>query len=848
MKRVYYTILCSFLLCSFASAQLKINKVSTEMIAPGIKYMRYEAPSRPAVLYVIEADVTNEYFSFETWTSNDKVPNPPREILSSFSNRKTYEGHRVAAAANADFFSYEYGVPCGLQAIQGEVIKSVGALYGIGMTEEKKPFLEATQFASSVTSNNVSYKIDAVNVVNFRYYTWYQMLGADRLIMYNHYMDFSRQNETPEVEVLLQPIMEWNIGGDSVKCVVVEKGAFVSKDLSGKKVVLGGFGKGATYIINNISINDTVKIDVNILQNPKKIKELIGVYPRIVVDGKNHAYEGYVEYGKDDAINPSNKNPLTNLGFNKEGTKMYLVVCDGRQEASQGLNLYEMADFMISLGVDMATHFDSGGSTMLCVNNKLENSPSGGSERAIVNAVGFVTSAPSKLGELAHIQVTPDSPYLYRGNSVQLQVKGYDKYYNQININQTLVKFTNKSDLGSISVDGLFTAGMESDTALIECEYNGIKDSASIITKWVSGIRITPEEITTDNVTTAFFHGKSFDIDNASISLPDTCYKWSVADTTIGLITENGVFLGKKNGATTVYATLYGRFVDSAKANVIIVEGSKLLDSFEDEGKWNVSSEYMDVENTKISFITDKATEGTKAIKLDYQYQLVTGQNNIVYLNTDIPVEGIPDSIYLDCLSGTNEKTKATIIVEDAAQKEYKIIFRAYLNNTDKFNRIPAPYDKKVAISGSSSPVVYPISIKQIMIAPPRTGKNDSTTYSGSVIFDRLFITYPNKITDVKEISLVPSEFNLSQNYPNPFNPTTTINYNVAKAGFINIAVYNMLGQRVKTLINSEVNAGYHSVIWNGTNECGKKVASGTYLYRAIIGNQVISKKMLLLK
>ena len=75
----------------------------------------------------------------------------------------------------------------------------------------------------------------------------------------------------------------------------------------------------------------------------------------------------------------------------------------------------------------------------------------------------------------------------------------------------------------------------------------------------------------------------------------------------------------------------------------------------------------------------------------------------------------------------------------------------------------------------------------------------------------------------------VPKEFSLSRNYPNPFNPTTTIKYGLPVDSRVTVEIYNVLGQRVRTLINDDKPAGYHSAVWEGTGNGGQQMASGVY-------------------
>ncbi|MCK4656742.1 MAG: T9SS type A sorting domain-containing protein, partial [candidate division Zixibacteria bacterium] len=85
-------------------------------------------------------------------------------------------------------------------------------------------------------------------------------------------------------------------------------------------------------------------------------------------------------------------------------------------------------------------------------------------------------------------------------------------------------------------------------------------------------------------------------------------------------------------------------------------------------------------------------------------------------------------------------------------------------------------------------------------------------------------------------------------NYPNPFNPSTTIRFYLSDRGVVDLAVYNILGRKVATLVESDVDAGWQEVIWDGTSSSGDKVASGIYFYRLTSGEFIETKKMLLLK
>jgi hypothetical protein len=94
----------------------------------------------------------------------------------------------------------------------------------------------------------------------------------------------------------------------------------------------------------------------------------------------------------------------------------------------------------------------------------------------------------------------------------------------------------------------------------------------------------------------------------------------------------------------------------------------------------------------------------------------------------------------------------------------------------------------------------------------------------------------------------VPYDYILYQNYPNPFNPSTAVRFQVPKTSDVTITVYDMLGQEVRTLFAGEVLRGTYTVNWDGMNNSGVKMSSGSYVYRMTAGEFIQSKKMVLVK
>jgi flagellar hook assembly protein FlgD len=96
-------------------------------------------------------------------------------------------------------------------------------------------------------------------------------------------------------------------------------------------------------------------------------------------------------------------------------------------------------------------------------------------------------------------------------------------------------------------------------------------------------------------------------------------------------------------------------------------------------------------------------------------------------------------------------------------------------------------------------------------------------------------------------VESTPTEFALLQNFPNPFNPETTIKYNLAEASDVNLRIFNIVGQVVRTLVAERQSAGRYQVRWSGTDDRGASVSSGIYFYELSAGGKFQDVKRLML-
>ncbi len=135
--------------------------------------------------------------------------------------------------------------------------------------------------------------------------------------------------------------------------------------------------------------------------------------------------------------------------------------------------------------------------------------------------------------------------------------------------------------------------------------------------------------------------------------------------------------------------------------------------------------------------------------------------------------------------------------------------------------------------------------------------KTDTITvqWSGRNYLDSEIVAYSfaypvGVLTDINEEDRpdLPQSYVLAQNYPNPFNPSTSIQFELPRRSIVTMSIYNILGQRVKVLVNESRSAGIHSVIWDGADQNGISLPSGVYFYRLVADDFVDTRKMVLVR
>jgi hypothetical protein len=125
---------------------------------------------------------------------------------------------------------------------------------------------------------------------------------------------------------------------------------------------------------------------------------------------------------------------------------------------------------------------------------------------------------------------------------------------------------------------------------------------------------------------------------------------------------------------------------------------------------------------------------------------------------------------------------------------------------------------------------------------------DDIRIYNYAIPYSEIQALYDINTSVTENNPEIPLENYLYQNYPNPFNGQSVIKFNLRKSGEVSLEVYNILGKKVRNLINKEMPNGFHSVTWDGRNDKGERVSSGVYFYKLKASGFSLSRKMLFLQ
>lgn len=338
-------------------AQFLFDTVSVNNVGPGLIQYEIEERSVPWSIQVLEVDLSLNLYSIKTKKAKNKLKGLSRTSDSAIDYYD--EVGIVHAAINGDFYQ-RYGIPTNAQVSDGLLLQKPktwklfndfnGELFGI--TQNGKFFIDSTRYEGRIILKGDTLVIHQVN----------GMPGENELAVYNYFYGDSTDIDASSLQFELVPIGERFVNG-RYAATVRRKWSTDSKKLLHDQGEIFSFRGKLPESLKSIDWGDTVLVNHRLRGFPERISELIGGSKRIINNGKVSG-------------NWPDRHPRSAIGYDKEASKFYMVVVDGRQEKSAGMTLTELASFMKGLGVYNALNLDGGGSSTLWIKNRVVNSPS----------------------------------------------------------------------------------------------------------------------------------------------------------------------------------------------------------------------------------------------------------------------------------------------------------------------------------------------------------------------------------------------------------------------------------------------------------------------------------------
>ncbi|MDD3807846.1 MAG: T9SS type A sorting domain-containing protein, partial [Candidatus Marinimicrobia bacterium] len=487
--------------------------------------------------------------------------------------------------------------------------------------------------------------------------------------------------------------------------------------------------------------------------------------------------------------------------------------------------------------------FDGGGSTTMIIRHEIVNTPSDIAERTVANSFQIVSSAiPDTI--LYMIQIQPDYFRLFQGDVVSLKTTGWSKNFDLLKIDEARLGYFVDERLGKIDENNRFIAEGVADSGYLYVTYDAFKDSAYIYLKSLQYIVLGPDNVVIDNTTPLQLKTCAIDVDGMVQEIPKSDYTFISLNPDVGIVDSAGVFRGISEGFCQVVA-IYETLSDTVTLEVQIGSGCVILDSFANVNDWTLDGLDIDNANSHISWDPSQGTSVDGCMRIDYAFVASNTGRSYLYLKKSIPIYAVPKAIEADFKSD-GYRHRVYFVVSDDNQEYFQTYVPGDQTDSTQFVAVQGLAEKFSPLQAGFS-FNYPIQFEEIHI---RLGVSQGvgTLNTGTLYFDELRILYPDYVHTIPmNDDLLPKAFTLSQNFPNPFNPVTQICYTLPEAGHVTLILYDVRGQEIKCLIDSEQGAGIYDYVLD-VSSFEKPLSSGVYLYRLTHGNQQLTKKLLLLK
>lgn len=603
---------------SYSSAvSLKIwEDVKSQNIAPGTTLRQITRFTEEGWLNinVLTVNMSNPHISVDSL-----IPSPEMDKLTTVRNLAASSG--AVAAVNASFFNYTgsaKGSVIGPMIKNGQVV-SANSFFNYNHQQMASLSIDyANQVLMSIFKTDVFLLLPDGNKIRASQFNKASPNKYEDITIYTSLWSKMSPGSSETYPDITEIVVSNGIVSD------IRTGQS-SVEIPDDGFVIVSRGKQANTLLSLYKTGSPAGYEV--IASPDLTNLKMSVTGSSIILENGNIVETYSH--NDPSIN-SRRHPRTLAGTTKDGKTLILVTVDGRQNASIGVTLKEAAQLMLELGSYNAINLDGGGSATMAArelaseNIGLINKPSDGTARAVANAIGIFSNAPR--AELAGIMLQTSEPNVFVNTSIKINIKGYDKYFNPAEVDESRIKWSVSGVKGSVE-NGVFIPASVG-RATLTASIGNIK--SSIVVNVLSSpveIKIEPKEIKTTTDKTVPIKITGMDKNGFNASINSKHIKYSFSNNNVGTIEDN-VFRALNTGSSFITVS-----VGNVKAHAAaLVSGQivKTVESFEKLNGYittfprNISTQY-EISNEQVQ-------HGDFSAKITYEYE-ETALTKVIFLN-----------------------------------------------------------------------------------------------------------------------------------------------------------------------------------------------------------------------
>lgn len=732
-----------------------------ERISSGVVLKNYKRLTNNGWLSidVLEVDLDDEYTDVGLLNSSNGL-NTFQSVTQMVNNQ-----NNVVAAINGDFFNgnYKNGNTIGLSISDGKLLTStyyeneVQNTFGtFVLDEDNNAWVD--YFTNKITL--VSKKNDAELSI-----AEYNKLSSNYQYPVLYTRDW-KETSIGSTETLI--VTELVVSKKKVKEIRYNEPAV---EIPEDGFVIVAIGDAADLINEKFKVGTKVELKVDMDLDIETVKMAVSGGAVLVEDGK---------IPEKFASNISGSHPRTAIGLSKDNETLYLVTVDGRQSTSIGMTQTELAEFLIEKGVYSALNLDGGGSTTM-VARKLGynivstiNSPSGGVQRMVTNAIGVYNS--SKTGKLYKLVLKLDEENVFVGCKRKIEVLGYDKYYNPVEVDFDDVTFSYSGVAVKVE-NGEVVAGTEAGSAIITAQKGSAKGSVTI------DVLSVPNEISIYPKETEGTVGE--EVDYTIVAKNKNGYYASIEADEMEweIVKGKGKFEGSQyiplEDGEHIISVSAGNAVSYARIFVGKKVVDNKLDDFEEENFYFVS--YPEAVTGKVKLDDEEVYEGDFAAKLVYDFT-ATELTRAAYLRFDDGINIAEDAeninFYVCGETSSSDYIKLKLVDAKGVTQLIKVT-----------GTIPDEWDR---VSVDLSTVALPATLTDIYVGQDQADIKNK----GIVYFDNLTVSISSEV-DVDK-TLMPKDVKGVD--------TANVETDFNDADVFKILVYDKFNEE-KTLLDKHTNS-----------------------------------------